>query len=399
MKRAVTLGGAIAAMAVTLAAIPSTAQELRIGFLSTATGGGAIVGRELGRGWKLGLKHEGWTKDGDKLGGVPTRVFYADDQLKPDVGVTQVRRFLEANKVHIVSGVTWSNVMMAVQRPVLRAGRLLVSSNAGPTPLAGKLCNPLFVSTSFVNDQVAEASGKLLTQEGVKTVVLMVPNYQAGKDVIAGFTRTYKNGKIVGRVLYKLGTADFQSELTRVRALRPEAIFVFAPGGMGIALLKQWKASGLNKSIKFYSQWTVSHLTLPAIGKAALGTFMADHWNPDLDNARNKRFIRDYLAQHKRHPSHFAVTAYDSAITIAGGIRAVKGNLSDMRAVARAIRKAPFRSLRGNLKFNANGFPIQPFWKLSVVKSGSGKPLIKNLAQIAIQGDSHVRNCPKNMQQ
>src|SRR5262245_51797219 len=182
-----------------LLAAPATAQELRIGFLNTTSGPGAIIGRHMERGWKLGLEHEGWTKDGDKLGGVVTRIFYADDQSKPDVAVKEVDKFIKQDKVQVVSGIIWSHVLIAVQKPVLDANAMLLSGNAGATPMAGELCNPRFVAASFVNDQVAEAMGLLANRDKLKTVFAMAPNYQAGKDVIAGFERKYTGGKIVDR--------------------------------------------------------------------------------------------------------------------------------------------------------------------------------------------------------
>ncbi len=386
----VMMGAAIVA----LSASSVHADELRIGFLNTTSGGGALVGTEMERGWKLGLNHQGWSKNGDMLGGVPTNVYYADDQMRPDVAVAAVKEFLQRDKVQVVSGVIWSNVMMAVQRQVFKAGAMLVSGNAGPTPLAGGMCNPLFVSASFVNDQAAEASGMLVSQEKAKSVVILVPNYQAGKDVAAGFKRTFKGGKIAREILYKLGQTDFQADLSRIRALKPTGVFVFAPGSMGIAFVKQWNASGLNKEVKLYSMWTVSHLTLPAIGDAAIGSVMADHWNPDLDLPINKRFIKDYIAAYKVHPSHFAMTSYDTVGVIANGVKAVNGKLGDMKMVARAIRQGTFHSVRGDLKFNVNGFPIQPFWKLEVVKGPDGKPLIVGRSKIVQRRDSYYQKCP-----
>jgi branched-chain amino acid transport system substrate-binding protein len=380
-----------------LALAPAEAQELRIGFLNTTSGSGAIIGKHMERGWTLGLEHQGWTKDGDKLGGVPTRIFHADDQTKPDVALTAVDKFIKKDQVHIVSGIIWSNVLMAVQKPVIDAKVLMLSANAGATPLAGELCNPLFVASSFVNDQVAEAMGILATRDGIKTVIAMAPNYQAGKDVVSGFERLYSKGKIVERLLFKLGESDYQADLSKIRAAKPEALFLFAPGAMGIAFMKQWVAAGLDKEVKLYAMWTISHVTLPAIGDAALGALMADHWNAELDNPVNKRFIKDHIAKFGEHPSHFTVTAYDAAGLIARGVQAVGGKIGDAAALARAIRSAPFESVRGTLKFNVNGFPIQPFWKLQVVKGADGKPTFRGIEKIIEQPDSYAEKCPANM--
>jgi branched-chain amino acid transport system substrate-binding protein len=385
---------AILAATLALAALPASAQELRIGFLNTTSGPGAIVGRHLERGWLLGLEHEGWKKDGDKLGGVPTRVFYADDQTKPDVAVKEVEKFIKQDKVQIVSGIIWSHVLLAVQKPIFDANVLLFSGNAGATPLAGELCNPRFVTASFVNDQVAEAMGILANRDRLKTVFAMAPNYQAGKDVVSGFERKYTFGKIADRSLYKMNESDFQADLSKIRAVKPDAVFLFAPGAMGIAFMKQWVAAGLNKEVKLYAMWTISHLTLPAIGDAAIGAIMADHWNSEIDTPRNKRFIKDYVAKWNEHPSHFTVTAYDVVAPLARGIKAVNGKVDDTAALARAIRTSPLESVRGDLKFNANGFPIQPIWKLEVIKGADGKPFFKGIEKIVEAPDTYVENCP-----
>lgn len=394
MKLALSIGAALAL----LAALPASAQqELRIGFLNTTSGSGAIIGRHLERGWQLGLEHQGWTKDGDKLGGVPTRIFYADDQTKTDVAVKEVEKFIKQDKVHLVSGIIWSNVLMAVQKPVLDAKLIMLSANAGATPLAGELCNPLFIAASFVNDQVAEAMGMLATRDGLKNVFAMAPNYQAGKDVIAGFERKYTGGKIADQSLFKLGESDFQADLSKIRATKADSVFIFAPGAMGIAFVKQWVASGLNKDVKLYAMWTISHVTLPAIGDAALGAVMADHWNSELANPRNQRFIKDHIAKWGEHPSHFTVTAYDAVAPLARGLQSVGGKLDDLAALAKAIRTGPFESVRGDLKFNVNGFPIQPMWKLEVRKGADGKPFFKGIEKIIEQPDSYAEKCPANM--
>ncbi len=372
----------------------AAAQELRIGFLNTTTGGGALIGRHIENGWKLGLEAAGWTKDGDKLGGVPTKVFYGDDQSRPDIGVKEVEKFLQQDKVQIVAGIIWSNVMMAVQKPIFDAKVMLLSSNAGPSPLAGELCNRLWVSTSFMNDQNAEATGELATRDKVKTVVAMAPNYQAGKDNVAGFERTYKSGKITETIYFKVGETDYQADISKVRALNPEAVYIFAPGAMGVSFMKQWATAGLAGKTKLYTLYTIDDVTLPAIGDAAIGTFQTSHWNPDLTNAKNQKFVKDYVAKFGHQPSYFAVQSYDSAAVIARGMQAVGGKTDDMAALAKAIRSGTVDSPRGTLKYNVNGFVIQPYWKLEVIKAADGKPKVRGVEQIFNRPDSYFDKCP-----
>lgn len=389
MQRVILAAG----VAVAFLAGPASAQELRIGFLNPMTGPGALLGRHTENGWKLGLEHQGWARDGDKLGGVATRIFYGDDQVKPDVGLKEVEKFLKQEKVQIVAGIVFSNIMMAIQKPVFDAKVLLLTTNAGPSPLAGPLCNPLLVSTSWANDDNHEAAGELVQREGVKTVVTMAPNYQAGKDAIAGFSRFYK-GKIIETIYYKLGENDFQADLAKARALKPDAVFVFAPGAMGIAFIKQWAAAGLNKELKLYSAFSIDYVTLGAMGDSAVGSILPTMWNQDIANPKNEKFVKAYLARFGHMPSNFAAQSYDAPGAIAAAVRALGGKVDDTAALAKAMRTAPLDSVRGTLKYNVNGFPIQPFYKAVVVKAGNGRIGLKIESKIWERADSNTEKCP-----
>jgi branched-chain amino acid transport system substrate-binding protein len=385
----------LALLVLAAACFPAAAQELRIGFLNTTSGNIAIVGQHMENGWKLGLAAEGWSKDGDRLGDVPTRIFYADDQGKTDIGVREVERMIRNDRVQIVAGVLAGNVVMAVHKPVFDANLTLLATNAGPAPLAGPLCNPLFVSASFMGDQNAEATGELATRDGIKSTALMAPNYQAGKDMVAGFKRTYQ-GRIAGEILFKFGETDYQADLSKVRAMAPEAVFVFAPGGMGVSFLKQWASSGLRESVNLYTLYVVDNATLPAIGEAAIGSVHTGHWNPDFDHPRNREFIRAYLAKYNQPPSMFAAQGYDGARAIAAAVRSLGGKVDDAPAFARTIRKSGLASVRGDLKYNVNGFPIQPYWKIEVVAGPDGKPIKRGREMVFKRPDSLWEKCPSD---
>ncbi len=393
MKKGLLVGVAIAGALATTAA---GAEELRIGFINTLSGGAAIIGKEQLNGFKLGLEHEGWKKDGDKFAGVPMKLFIGDDQRKPDVGLRVARKMLTSDKVQVVAGIIWSNILMPVQRVVTRAGRIMLTTNAGAGPMAGKQCNKLFLATSFNNDQFAELMGQLMTKEGIKSVYMLAPNYQAGKDMFAGFKRFYKSGKIIGQTLFKLGQTDFQAEISRIRAAKPQAVFVFAPGGMGISLFKQWTASGTNKQIKLYSVAVVDFLTLHPMGTAAVGTYHTAPWKPEGTSAANQRFVKDFTAKYGRHPSWYAAHAYDGAQVLAAAVKKVGGKLGNLLALSKALRHTPFPTIKGEMAFNVNGVPIQNWYKREVVIGPNGKPTIKTTGIVMhMQKDSYWQKCPK----
>jgi len=394
MKKTI-IGTAAAAVLTAGLAGPASAENFRIGYLNTLSGGAAILGKSQLAGWMLGLEHEGWKKNGDKLGGAPTDIFVGDDQRKVDVGLRVVRKWLKSEKVHMVAGVIWSNILAAVQRPVTRSKRIMMSTNAGWSGMAGKNCSPYFISSSFQNDEAAEAMGLLLKKEGLKKVFLMAPNYQAGKDMLNGFQRTYAGGKIVGQILFKLGARDYQAEISKVRASGADSLFIFVPGGMGVAFMKQWAASGAGKTVKLFTNYAVDNLTIKPIGKAAVGTFHTLHWGANFDNPRNKEFVKGFMAKHKRVPDMFALQGYDGARKIADGLRGVKGNFKDLKNLVKVMRSQGLNSVRGQLKYNVNGFLIQPWYKRTVELNDKGVPVIKATDQVTFKKDSFWEKCPK----
>ncbi|MFN0042728.1 MAG: ABC transporter substrate-binding protein, partial [Alphaproteobacteria bacterium] len=317
------------------------------------------------------------------------------DQAKTDVGVKEVEKMLKSDRAQIIAGVPASNVMMAVAPMAFEARSIVVGTNAGPTPLAGAMCNPLFVSTSFANDLGAEATGELMTKDGIKTVDVMAPNYQAGKDNAAGFERTFK-GKVVDTILFKLGETDFQADISKLRSLAPEAIMIFAPGASGPSFIKQWATSGMRERVRLYTLYTIINVTLPMIGDAAIGATQASHWNPDLANPKNQAFIKDFAAKHGQLPSFLAAQGYDAVALIASAVESVGGKVDDTLALARAMRSKPLPSVRGDLKYNVNGFPLQPYWKIEVVMGPQGKPIERGGEQVFARADSHWEKCPPN---
>jgi len=394
MKKLVIGTAAAVALSAGLA-VPAQAENFRIGFLNTLSGGAAILGKSQLAGWQVGLELEGWKKNGDKLGGVPTDIFVGDDQRKADVGLRAVRKWLKSQRVHMVSGIIWSHILAAVSRPVTRAKRILMSNNAGWSGLAGKNCSPYFISSSFQNDEAAEAMGELLNQEGLKKVFMMAPNYQAGKDMLNGFQRTYKDGKVVGQILFKLGARDYQAHISKVRASGADSLFIFVPGGMGVAFMKQWAASGAGQQVRLYTNYAVDYITIKPIGKAAVGTFHTLHWGPNMDNPRNKEFIKAFMAKNKRTPDMFALQAYDGARKIADGLRGVKGNFKNLKNLVKVMRAQGLNSVRGQLKYNVNGFLIQPWYKRSVTLDAKGVPQIQVDQMVTFKTDSFGDKCPE----
>jgi branched-chain amino acid transport system substrate-binding protein len=364
-------------------------DSLKVGVISTLSGPPAVLGQQLRNGFALAVKELG-----GKLGGRETEIVVADDELKPDVAVTKVKALLDRDKVDFVVGPIFSNILGAIEKPVTEANVILISPNAGTSTFAGKECNPNFFVTSYQNDQVHEVLGQYAQDSGAKKVMIIVPNYQAGKDAAAGFKHKF-SGEILDEIYVPLGQLDYSAELSRIAAASPNAIFAFLPGGMGVNFVKQFRQAGLADKITFLSAFTVDESTLPAQQDAALGMYAGANWAPNLDNPQNKAFVDAYLKEYNAVPATYAFQAYDAAMLIDSAVKAVKGNLSDKDALRAALKKADFKSLRGKFKFNTNNYPIQDFYLVQVAKRADGKyetEIVKTV--FSNYGDSYAKDCP-----
>src|SRR3954465_12709298 len=377
------------AILLSFAAGQAFAQEkLKIGVIVTLSGPAAALGQQVRDGFNLAVKDLGGKMDGRDI-----EVIVADDELKPDGAVSKVKGLLERDKVDFVIGPIFSNVLQAIHKPVTDTKTFLISPNAGPSSYAGKECSPFFYVTSYQNDQVHQVLGKVAQERGYKRVYVLVPNYQAGKDSAAGFKIDYK-GEIVEESYLPLNTTDFQVELTKISSAKPDALFTFMPGGLGVGLVKQFRQAGLADRVPVLSAFTVDESTLPAQQDAAIGMFGGANWAPNMDNPQNKKFVAGYEAAYNSVPGTYAFQAYDAALLIDSAVKAVKSDLSNKDAVAAALKKADFTSLRGGFKFNINGYPIQNFYLTKVAKRPDGK-FQTEIAEKVFEnyGDRYARDC------
>jgi len=372
--------------------LPAMAQApIKIGFVSTFSGPQAAIGEDMRRSVELAKEHLG-----GKMGGKPFEIIYEDDQFKPDVGKQKSEKLVQQDKVNFVAGYIWSNVLLASLKTVTDEGdTILISSNAGPSQIAGELCNKNFFSTSWNNDQTPMAMGQYLQEKGVKSLYLMAGNYAAGKDMLAGVKRTFK-GEIKGEDLTKWpDQLDFSAELAKVGAAKPDGIFIFYPGAHGVQFLQQYVQAGLKGKVPLYQVFSIDAITLPQQKELALGTLGAQEWVNDLPNEQNKKYVADFKKKHGVYPSYYGAQSYDSIMLIASAAEALKGDLSNKDKVRAEMKKANFKSLRGDFKYNTNQFPIQNFYIQEAVKDPEGMMTVKTIATAVKDGkDPYYEKCP-----
>lgn len=378
----------LGAAGLALAGAAVAADKVKIGFISTLSGPGAVIGIAIRDGFNIALK-----ENGGKLGGLPAELIVGDDQQTPDVGRQLADRMVKRDKVDFVTGVVFQNVLSAVEQPVLSSGTFLVSANSGPSYLAGEKCNPNFFAVSWISDSYAEATGKLARDMNYKHVFVIAANYPGGKDVVNGFRRFY-TAPIAGEADPRLGQIDFSAELAQARAAKPDAVFIFLPGSMGVSFLKQWSQTGMDKeTVLLATGWNLDQDTITAVGPATVGAISTTHWNYDFDNPQSKRFVKDFEKEYGKLPAVYASQGYDAAMLLDAAIRDVKGNLEDKTALRAALLAARFKSVRGEFKFGANHFPIQDYYKQQVVLD-NGKLINRTLGKVLTQrADAYGSAC------
>jgi branched-chain amino acid transport system substrate-binding protein len=385
MKR--TLAALAAAAA--LAAPAHAADRIKVGFISTLSGPNASIGTDIRDGFNLAVKLAG-----GKIGGLPAEVTVLDDQLNPETAKQHAERLIKRDRVDVVTGTVFSNIVLAVAPAAVEGKTIFISPNAAPSQLAGANCTPWFFVSSWPSDAINEAAGQFATQKGFKNVLLLTPNYAGGKDAMTGYKRYFK-GRVVDEIYTKLGQLDYSAELGQIRAAKPEALYVFLPGGMGINFVKQFVATGLSKDVQLIVPvWSVDQDIIRAVGDPVLGTFNTAHWSIDFDNPASKKFVAEFEKEYKRLPTTYASQGYDTALLLDAAVRRAKGKIEDREAFRQAIRAGDFRSVRGPFKFNTNQYPIQNYYLEVVGKGTDGKIVNKTMGTVFTNhGDAYAKDC------
>ncbi|MCS6890061.1 MAG: ABC transporter substrate-binding protein [Rhodovarius sp.] len=370
-------------------AAPAFAQgaPLRIGMITTLSGPGGYLGQDIRDGFALAIEMEQ-----GRLGGVPVAVTVEDDGLRPPQGKQIAERFLRNERIRLFTGVVFSNVLGAVAPEVLDADAIYVSANAGPSNFAGRECHRNYFVVSWQNDNLHESAGQLANNLGYQRMVILAPNYQAGRDALAGFRRLFR-GQVLQELYTRLDQTDYAAEMAQIRAARPDAVFQFHPGGLGIAFLRQYAQAGLLASIpQCVAAPSMDSTILSAVGDAAEGINLSSHWNSDFDNEASRRFVAAFRQRYNRIPTYYAQQGYDTALAIGAALRATRGDVSPA-AFRPAMLRADFVSTRGRFRFGPNQHPIQDWYALKVERVGGQLALVTKGKILEDHGDAYAAQC------
>ncbi|TAK67207.1 MAG: ABC transporter permease [Betaproteobacteria bacterium] len=357
-----------AAAAAGIAGLPSLAlaqgAKIKIGLMLPYTGTYAQLGVAITNGFKLAV-----AESGGKLGGREPEYFTVDDESEPSKATDNANKLVTRDKVDVLIGTVHSGVEMGIIKIVRESGVLHINPNAGVAAATGALCAPNIFRTSFANSQTTYPMGKVLADRGVKSVVTLTWKYAAGEEMVEGFKDGYAKGggKILKELYLPFPSVEFQSLLTEIASLKPEAVFVFFAGGGAAKFLKDWQAAGLKGKIGLYGSGFLTDGVLDAVGGAAEGVETTLHYGDGIETPKNKTFRLNYAKTFKLQPDVYAVQGYDAGLLLAAGLKAVKGDVSKKKELIAAMEKAEIDSPRGRWKMSKDHNPIQDMYLRKVV--------------------------------
>ena len=357
-----------AAAAAGVASLPNFAfaqgAKIKIGLMLPYTGTYAQLGVAITNGFKLAV-----AENGGKLGGRELEYFTVDDESDPAKATDNTNKLVTRDKVDVLVGTVHTGVAMGMVKIARETGTLLIIPNAGADAATGALCAPNIFRTSFTNWQPAYPMGKVLADRGIKKVVTLTWKYGAGEEAINGFKEgfTKAGGTVVKELYLPFPNVEFQSLLTEIASIKPDAVFVFFAGGGGAKLIKDWQAAGLKGKIGLYGSGFLTDGILDAVGDAAEGIETTLHYGDGIETPKNKTFRLNYAKAFKLQPDVYAVQGYDAGLLLAAGLKAVNGDVSKKKELIAAMEKAKIDSPRGAWTMSKAHNPIQDIYLRKVV--------------------------------
>jgi len=369
------------------ASVAHAQSPVKIGLITTLSTAGGALGQDMRDAFQLAAKEEG-----GKLGGVPVDLMVADDGLNPNTAKDIAERMLQHDGIRLFTGIIYTNVTLAIVPDLLRAGAVVIQNNTGPVELDGKNCNPNLFGSAWHGEAPGESAAAAANARNTKQLMTIVPNYTSGLEQRGAFKRGFK-GQILDDILVKLNQTDYAAEISQIKLRRPEGIYMFLPGGMGISFMRQLHQADIG-DIPMYAATTVSEQVTATVGEAARNVVGSAPWTPDLDNPASRKFVAEFREAYKRTPTVYAANGYDTAKLIGSALAATRGDISNIAAVRKAILAAKFDSVRGKFAFGASQYPVEDWYMTTVSKDASGTYVPHNAGKVlTAHGSPYADQC------
>jgi branched-chain amino acid transport system substrate-binding protein len=341
----------VAALCATLVSpVAAWAQEtFKIGLILPMTGPFASTGKQIEAATKLYVAQNGNTIAGKKV-----ELIFKDDTGAPDVTKRIAQELVVNDKVSVLAGFGLTPLALATAPIATQSKTPLVVMAAATSSITE--ASPFVIRTSFALPQAAVAMGDWAAQNGIKKAVTLVADYGPGIDAEKFFKdRLLLNGgQVIDTLRVPMRNPDFAPFLQKVRDLKPDAVYVFVPSGVGAALMKQFSERGLDKAgIRLIGTGDITDDDiLNGMGDVALGVVTSHHYSASHNSPLNKKFVEAFSkANPGMRPNFMAVGGYDGMRVIYEAAKATKG--AGGQALLDAMKGQIFESPRGPMFIDA----------------------------------------------
>lgn len=347
MKLRKAIGMTLACMTMSATVVPAHAQDtIKIGMIAPFTGAMADYGRRILNGMKAYMKVHGDTVAGKKV-----EIIVRDTTGPiPEIAKRQAQELLTSDKVDVLTGFGFTPEAMAVAPLATQAKTPMIVMNAAASTITTK--SPYIARVSFTLQQIAAPMGKWAAQHGFKNVYTIVSDYSPGLDAEAGFEKTFvaNGGKIVDSVKVPLKSPDLAPYVHRIQDTKPDAVFVFVPGGDQITgFMKAFKERGLDKAgVKVLLVSELPNEVMQALGDSATSIYISTQYMEGRDSAENEKFLKAYeqVSEQKELPAPYSVAGYDGMAAIYAAAKKLNGNMDGTKMMS-VLKGMKLESPRG----------------------------------------------------
>ena len=339
--------------------VAAQTAPVKVGLMLPATGTFADLGTMIENGFKLYVAEQG-----GKLAGREIQYFKVDDESDPSKAIDNVNKLIKRDHVDVVVGTVHSGVALAMAKVAKETGTLLIVPNGGANAITGAMCAKNIFRSSFSAWQSGYAMGKVAADRGHKKIMTITWNYAFGNESVQAFTEGFENagGKVTQNLTLAFPNVEFQALLTQIAAQKPDAVYAFFAGGGAVKFVKDYAATGLNKSIPLYGPGFLTDGTLEAQGEAAQGMLTTLHYADNLNTPRDNAFRLSFAKAYKLNADVYAVQGYDAAQMLAAGLKAAGGDMAQQDKVIAGMAAAQIDSPRGKFTLSAAHNPIQDIY-------------------------------------
>jgi branched-chain amino acid transport system substrate-binding protein len=337
------------------------------GFYSAIGGTNSVLAAQMaiedsglaGKGWKVEL-------------------VFGDHQNKPDVAATLSQRWIDVEKVDLITDVLNSGVALAVNSVVAEKNAILLATGAGISDLTNSKCTPNTIHWTYDTYMLAKSTGTALTKSGADSWYFLSADYAFGASLERDTSKAVINagGKVIGSVKHPINATDFASFLLQAQSSGAKAIGLANAGGDTINSIKQAAEFGLTSGGQKLAALLALIPDIHAIGlETAQGLLLTETFYWDM-NDQTREFSKRFMAKSNKNsaPSMVQAGTYAGLLHYFKALEALGGNPHDGAKVVAKMKELPTDDpLFGKGSIQANGRKIHPAYLFQVKSPAESK--------------------------